>query len=162
MVKKTGCGCDGPLPIPQLSVGERLEARIAALEQGGGGGGSAGQDGITFIPHVSADKILSWTNNGNLDNPEPVDLKIEPVALYASFSSFPSLSEAMSGIIYYDMEKEDGYILNKQRTGWIRIIHQVQDISIEDIPEEELETTIVTASMLKDFVQKSNDYGEIE
>ena len=30
--------------------------------------------GIVFTPHVSDDYILSWTNNGGLDNPEPVDL----------------------------------------------------------------------------------------
>ena len=31
-------------------------------------------DGVTFIPHISDDLILSWTNNGGLENPEPVDL----------------------------------------------------------------------------------------
>lgn len=31
-------------------------------------------DGVTFVPHVSDDLILSWTNNGGLENPEPVDL----------------------------------------------------------------------------------------
>lgn len=31
-------------------------------------------DGVTFIPHISEDLILSWTNDGGLDNPEPVDL----------------------------------------------------------------------------------------
>jgi hypothetical protein len=31
-------------------------------------------DGVTFVPHISDDLILSWTNNGGLDNPEPVDL----------------------------------------------------------------------------------------
>lgn len=33
-----------------------------------------GADGVTFIPHVSEDCILSWTNDGGLENPEPVDL----------------------------------------------------------------------------------------
>ena len=32
------------------------------------------QDGIVFIPEISSDKILSWTNNGGLNNPAPVDL----------------------------------------------------------------------------------------
>ena len=32
------------------------------------------KDGVTFIPHISDDLILSWTNNGDLENPEPVDL----------------------------------------------------------------------------------------
>lgn len=31
-------------------------------------------DGVTFIPHISEDNILTWTNNGGLENPEPVDL----------------------------------------------------------------------------------------
>lgn len=31
-------------------------------------------NGVTFIPHISNDYILSWTNDGNLENPEPVDL----------------------------------------------------------------------------------------
>ena len=31
-------------------------------------------DGVTFTPHVSDDLILSWTNDGNLENPDPVDL----------------------------------------------------------------------------------------
>ena len=31
-------------------------------------------DGVTFVPEISDDMILSWTNNGGLENPEPVDL----------------------------------------------------------------------------------------
>lgn len=31
-------------------------------------------DGSTFVPHISEDNILTWTNNGGLENPEPVDL----------------------------------------------------------------------------------------
>ena len=34
----------------------------------------AGADGVTFTPHVSEDYVLSWTNDGGLKNPEPVDL----------------------------------------------------------------------------------------
>lgn len=33
-----------------------------------------GSNGVTFIPHVSEDHILSWTNDGGLVNPDPVDL----------------------------------------------------------------------------------------
>lgn len=39
------------------------------------GGGAAGKDGTTFTPSVSADGTLSWTNNGGLDNPDPVNIK---------------------------------------------------------------------------------------
>ena len=34
-----------------------------------------GQNGATFIPAVSADGIISWTNDRELPNPEPVCIK---------------------------------------------------------------------------------------
>lgn len=37
-------------------------------------GGQSGSNGYTFIPQVSPDGIISWTNNGNLPNPEPVNI----------------------------------------------------------------------------------------
>lgn len=33
-----------------------------------------GASGATFIPHIDENKILTWTNDGGLENPEPVDL----------------------------------------------------------------------------------------
>lgn len=36
--------------------------------------GADGTDGVTFIPEISDRKVLSWTNNGGLENPAPVDL----------------------------------------------------------------------------------------
>ena len=36
-----------------------------------------GEDGATFIPNVSDDGIISWTNNKNLENPKPVNIKGE-------------------------------------------------------------------------------------
>lgn len=33
-----------------------------------------GANGVTFVPQVSDDYILSWTNDGGLENPEPTDL----------------------------------------------------------------------------------------
>lgn len=39
-----------------------------------GGGGGTGKDGVTFFPSVSEEGIISWTNNGNLPNPDPVNI----------------------------------------------------------------------------------------
>lgn len=33
-----------------------------------------GGNGATFIPNISEEGVLSWTNNGNLPNPEPVSI----------------------------------------------------------------------------------------
>lgn len=41
---------------------------------GSGTPGQPGRDGVTFIPSVSEEGIISWTNDGGLPNPEPVDI----------------------------------------------------------------------------------------
>lgn len=48
---------------------------IPALVPESGGNGS---DGATFVPSVSEDGTLSWTNNGDLPNPDPVNIKGPP------------------------------------------------------------------------------------
>lgn len=45
---------------------------------GTGGGGTPGANGVTFTPHLSADGVLSWTNDGGLANPDPVNIKGAP------------------------------------------------------------------------------------
>lgn len=44
----------------------------------GNTGGSDGKNGATFIPSVSDDGIISWTNDGGLSNPSPVNIKGTP------------------------------------------------------------------------------------
>ena len=39
--------------------------------------GTPGIDGVTFTPSVSQEGIISWTNNGGLSNPDPIDIKGE-------------------------------------------------------------------------------------
>ncbi len=34
-------------------------------------------NGVVFVPNVSEDGVLSWTNNGKLPNPAPVKVKGE-------------------------------------------------------------------------------------
>ena len=53
-----------------------LVAAINWLYENGtiGGGGTVSASGI-FVPHVSADGTLSWTNDQGLPNPEPVNLR---------------------------------------------------------------------------------------
>ena len=45
---------------------------------GTGGSGTPGANGVTFTPHLSADGVLSWTNDGGLANPDPVNIKGAP------------------------------------------------------------------------------------
>lgn len=56
------------------SAAAKLEERVAILEEGGGGGGTAGENGATFFPAVAEDGTLTWTNDGDLPNPNPVNI----------------------------------------------------------------------------------------
>jgi hypothetical protein len=37
--------------------------------------GTSGQNGYTFTPSVSPEGVISWTNDGDLENPTPVNIK---------------------------------------------------------------------------------------
>ena len=58
---------------------ERLAAKnteggVVVYTEGGGGGGADGKNGTTFYPSVDAAGNLSWTNDGGLTNPAPVNI----------------------------------------------------------------------------------------
>lgn len=56
-----------------LSNGETIDAGIILVPQGDRG--ETGSKGATFTPSVSEAGVLSWTNNGGLTNPTPVNIK---------------------------------------------------------------------------------------
>ena len=53
-----------------LSNGHIINAGTIVAPQG-----EAGKNGVTFIPSVSEAGVLSWTNDGGLANPDPVNIK---------------------------------------------------------------------------------------
>lgn len=69
---------------PDGSVTENAKYEIKRLSDGAittaksilslGGGGSA-ENGATFIPSVSNEGVISWTNDKGLSNPVPVNIK---------------------------------------------------------------------------------------
>ena len=50
-------------------------------------------DGVTFIPSIDDHGILSWSNNGGLDNPAPVNLAERSVLTENEKTDFPSTGE---------------------------------------------------------------------
>lgn len=54
-----------------LGIGE--DGLVMPVEQTGGGG--IGNNGATFTPNVSEDGVISWTNDGELPNPDPVNIR---------------------------------------------------------------------------------------
>lgn len=55
---------------------EQLNSAFNA-EFSASGGGQDGKDGATFTPSVSEDGVISWTNDQELPNPAPVNIKGE-------------------------------------------------------------------------------------
>lgn len=77
-VEKTSTGA-------KITITDKNGTTTATVENGSDGAagspGAAGADGkdgsngVTFTPSVSADGVISWTNDGGLQNPASVDMK---------------------------------------------------------------------------------------
>lgn len=64
-----------PVPEDMVPLGGETDDEGGGGSPGSGGTGQDGEDGATFIPSVSENGIISWTNDKGLPNPEPVNIK---------------------------------------------------------------------------------------
>jgi hypothetical protein len=60
---------------PGADMIQRVKKDVEALETQLENGGGKGDDGATFTPSVSADGVLSWENDKDLPNPDPVNIR---------------------------------------------------------------------------------------
>lgn len=65
-------GSDATVSFEEDSSGKRTI--IYGIPRGADGSGG-GSDGATFTPSVSDEGVISWTNDKDLPNPDPVDIK---------------------------------------------------------------------------------------
>lgn len=71
-------GSDGISPTVSVASNEQQDGTIVTITDVNGAKSFEvlnGENGATFTPAVSADGILSWTNNGDLENPASVNIK---------------------------------------------------------------------------------------
>ena len=74
-----------------------------------GADGQPGDKGATFIPAVSADGVISWTNDKGLDNPEPANIKGDPYTLTtADKNAIAASVKASLTSETWDFKMEDG------------------------------------------------------
>lgn len=79
-------------------------AFIATLDGSTGERGEQGPQGYVFTPYVSPDGLISWTNDGDLDNPAPVDISGPPGPQgdtgrgFAVLGYFSTLNDLQGGI----------------------------------------------------------------
>ena len=64
-----------------------------------------GQNGATFIPSVSTEGVISWTNDRDLPNPEPVNIKGEKGDSGTTFTTNETLS-LKDGVLSVNTAKE--------------------------------------------------------
>jgi hypothetical protein len=72
--KGTPAGHDTSLE-PTPGVYQQILARLERIESGQIQSPGNGQNGATFIPSVSDEGVISWTNDQELPNPNPVNIK---------------------------------------------------------------------------------------
>ena len=69
-------GSDATVSFEEDAEGKRtIIYGIPRGADGSGGGGGSGGDGATFMPSVSDEGVISWTNDKDLPNPDPVNIK---------------------------------------------------------------------------------------
>ena len=69
-------GSDATVSFEEDAGGKRtIIYGIPRGADGSGGGGGSGSDGATFTPSVSDEGVISWTNDKDLPNPDPVNIK---------------------------------------------------------------------------------------
>lgn len=66
--------------------------------------------GITFIPSVSSEGIISWTNTSNLPNPDPVNIKGER-GYSVSQTRQTQTSEVSDGVNIVEFVSENGTVI---------------------------------------------------
>lgn len=76
-----------------------------------------GDKGATFTPNVSEDGVISWTNDGELDNPESVSIKgkdFEPI--YSNI--LPASGTALTSDTIYATTTITDYAFVHPENGW--------------------------------------------
>lgn len=93
-----------------------------------------GKPGAIFTPHVSEDGILSWTNDQNLENPAPVNIKGPTGDMGPAGPTGAQGETGPAGIVISDKEPED-----KSHPVWINPDGEELDVGTSGIVVSEEE-----------------------
>lgn len=126
-----------------------------------------GDTGYTFEPHVTVDGILYWTNNGNLENPLPVNLHGKQGFMFiphvdsegnlswtntGELENPPTVNiKGNKGYFYTPHISEDG-ILTWSNNGNLENPQpfNISDLILNEVKESRIDTTGKTFSKLKE------------
>lgn len=87
----------GTIDNPIFTLNFKLKAGKDGVNGQDGTNGKDGENGATFIPNVSIAGELSWTNDKNLTNPNPVNIKGEKGDPFTYNDFTPEQLEALKG-----------------------------------------------------------------
>ena len=135
-----------------------------------------GDTGYTFEPHVTVDGILYWTNNGNLDNPLPVNLHGKQGFMFiphvdsegnlswtntGELENPPTVNiKGDKGYFYTPHISQDG-ILTWSNNGGLENPQpfNISDLILNEVKESRVDTTGKTFSKLKERLD--NDFKKL-
>lgn len=100
---------------------EQIEALLKKIDSGGG----SGENGATFIPNVSPQGVISWTNDKGLPNPSPVNIMGPQGPTGATGATGP---QGPAGATGPQGPAGDDYVLTNQDK------QDIADIVIGDLP----------------------------
>lgn len=129
--------------LPQLMPGEIgfcTDTEEAFIGNGDGNAnvpfGAKGEQGVTYTPYVSDDGTLSWTNDGGLPNPDPVNIKGDtgatgPAATVTNEVSFTTNSAVSSFAVAHEI-----FNMDMARTIEIAYLNEGSEVEVRGTIEE--------------------------
>lgn len=79
------------------------------------------------------------------------DLYSDGLRLVANYESLPAFAVAADGILYFCEDSGCGYVLNQTRTGWISVVHGVDNETLEVGEKGLMRVRAVPVSKVTDF-----------
>lgn len=115
-------------------------------------------NGITFYPNVSEDGVLSWTNDGGLENPKPIAVKgADGISSKISHREI-TVKEAIASITindereYVRVNLQQNTVINIDSSGSTNehylLLHNVTSVSIDVIINSSSNTSVIGESEL--------------
>ena len=98
-------------PTPVNIKGEKGDPGERGQDGVNGTNGADGQNGATFIPTISSDGTLSWTNDSGLENPNSINLMSPLQAYLIDVSEVLGKGTAEVPIQLNDLNLKDGSVL---------------------------------------------------
>jgi hypothetical protein len=92
-----------------------------------GGVTGTGKDGVTYIPFVSEDGVLSWTNTGTRKNPESVNIKGKDGTGINNIENYYCASDSLEEPKNEEFTNDSNILLENKKYLWTYSVYSLSD-----------------------------------